>query len=54
MPRQRQKELRQRRKRKKKLKKLKKRLAEAKTLKEREHLIYLIRKREPFFTPPEE
>ena len=53
MPIERQKELRRRRSRKKRLKKLKQQLAEAKTLKERERLIELIHRRQPFFDPPE-
>lgn len=53
MPVERQKEVRRRKQRKKRLRKLKKKLAEAKIIKEREHLIELIRRRQPFYTPPE-
>jgi len=52
MAQERQKEIRRRRQRKKKLVNLKKKLAESKDLKEKEHLIELIRRREPFFSPP--
>jgi hypothetical protein len=52
MPRERQKELRRRRQRKKRLKKLKQKLAETKSITERERLIELIRRREPYYVPP--
>lgn len=53
MPLQRQKEIRRRRQRKKRLKKLKQKLAETKDLKDRDRLIELIRRRDPFFEPPQ-
>jgi hypothetical protein len=49
----RQKEIRRRRKRKARVRKLKQQLAEAKTLKERERLIELIQRRQPYYKPPE-
>ena len=49
----RQKEIRRRRKRKARVGKLKQQLAEAKTLKERERLIELIQRRQPYYKPPE-
>jgi hypothetical protein len=49
MPQIRKKEVRRRRQRKKRLKKLKSQLREAKSEKERERLINLIVKREPYF-----
>lgn len=49
MPQIRKKEIRRRRQRKKRLRKLKRQLREAKSEKERERLIELILKREPFF-----
>jgi hypothetical protein len=51
MPIERQKEIRRRRQRKRRVGKLKNQLAEVKTIKEKERLIELIRRREPFFTP---
>jgi hypothetical protein len=51
MPVERQKEIRRRRKRKKRVGKLKAQLAAANTIKEKERLIELIRKRQPYFTP---
>ena len=51
MPVERQKEVKQRRNRKKKLKKLKAHLAAAKTIKEKERIIELIRRRQAYFTP---
>ena len=53
MPIERQKEIRRRKQRRKKLKKLKRQLAEAKTIKEKERLIDLIKRRNPNFIPPE-
>ena len=53
MPIERHKEIRRRRQRRKRVHKLKKQLAEAKSVKERERLIDLIQRREPFFTPSE-
>ena len=53
IPIERKKELKRRRQRKKRVGKLKEQLAEAKTIAERERLIELIRRRQPFFTPPE-
>lgn len=52
MPIERQKEIKRRRKRKKRVGKLKAKLAETKSMQERERLIELIKKREPFFEPP--
>jgi hypothetical protein len=49
----RQKEIRRRKSRKKRLKKLKRQLADAKTIEERQRLIDLIRRRQPFFQPPQ-
>ena len=51
---QRQKDIRRRRRRKERLGKLKQQLAEAKTLRERQRLIALIRKRQPGFELAEE
>lgn len=51
MPVQRQKDIRRRRQRKERLKKLKQKLAETKDLKDRDRLIELIRRRDPFFEP---
>jgi len=48
------KEIRQRRQRKKRIGKLKEKLANAKTIKEREHLIDLIQRRQPLFDPEKE
>jgi hypothetical protein len=48
----RQKEIRRRRKRRKRVGKLKEQLAAAKTIKEKERLIELIKRREPFYEPP--
>jgi hypothetical protein len=54
MPVERKKELRRRRQRKKKLKKLKMQLASAKNAQERERLIRLIKRRQPYFDPDKE
>lgn len=51
MPVERAKEIKQRRKKKKRVQKLKAQLAAAKTVKEKERLIELIRRRQPYFTP---
>lgn len=51
MSRIRQKEIRRRRQKKKRIGKLKEQLANAKTVKERERLIELIRRRQPLFEP---
>jgi hypothetical protein len=51
MPVERQKEIKRRRHRRKRIKKLKAQLAEAKSVKERERLIELIKRREPYFKP---
>lgn len=48
----RRKEIRRRIRKKKRVAKLKKKLAEAKTIKERNRIIVLIKRREIFFTPP--
>jgi hypothetical protein len=48
----RQRELRRRKQRKRRLKKLKTKLAQTKDLKEREKIIELIKRREPFYEPP--
>jgi hypothetical protein len=45
------KKIRRRRQRKRRVGKLEKQLAEAKTIKEKERLIELIRRRDPFFSP---
>jgi hypothetical protein len=50
MPIERQKEIKRRRNRKNRLKKLKAQLAQAKSVQERERLIDLIKRREPYFT----
>jgi hypothetical protein len=51
MPIERQKEIRRRRQRKQRVKKLKAQLAAAKSTQERERLIELIKRREPYFNP---
>ncbi|MEN8242463.1 MAG: DUF6800 family protein [Chloroflexota bacterium] len=51
MPIERQKEIKRRRNKKKRLQKLKAQLAAAKTVKEKERLINLIKRRQPYFTP---
>lgn len=48
----RQKELRRRKQRKLRLKKLKAKLAQTKDLKQRDKIIELIKRREPFYEPP--
>ena len=51
MTRIRNKEIRRRQQKRKRVRKLKEQLAKAKTQKEREHLIELIRRRKPLFEP---
>ena len=53
MARIREKEIRRRRQRKARIGKLKQKLASAKTIAERELLIEQIKKRDPYFVPPE-
>jgi hypothetical protein len=48
----RQKEIRRRKHRKRRLKKLKAKLAQTKDLKERDKIIELIKRREPYYQPP--
>ena len=52
MARIRNKEIKRRRQRRKRLRNLKEKLAAAKTASERDHLIELIKRRDPFFVPP--
>jgi len=53
MPVERKKEIRRRRQRKRKLRELKRRLAEAKDVKTREHLIEKIKRIQPGYMPPD-
>ncbi len=53
MPIERQKEIKRRRQRKRRLKKLKAKLAQTKDLKEREKIINLIHRRQPYYQPPQ-
>jgi len=53
MPIERQKEIRRRRQRKRRLRNLKAKLAKTKDMKEREKIIDLIKRREPYYQPPE-
>ena len=46
------KEIKRRRQRRERIQNLKKKLAAAKTAAERDHLIDLIKRRDPFFIPP--
>jgi hypothetical protein len=52
MPIERHKEIRRRRQRRQRVRKLKAKLAQTKDLEEREKLIDLIKRREPFYEPP--
>lgn len=52
MTRIRNKEINRRRKRRERLRNLKKKLAAAKTEAERDHLIELIKRRDPYYSPP--
>lgn len=52
MTRIRNKEINRRRKRRDRIRSLKKKLAAAKTATERDHLIDLIKRRDPYFIPP--
>jgi hypothetical protein len=52
MPIERQKEIRRRRQRRRRVRKLKAKLAQTKDLKERDKIIELIKRREPFYEPP--